>query len=172
MAFRLRRAEAADAEALSLVAGATFLETYADILKREDMLAHIAGKSSPERFSSFMADPRTIVTLAEAPAGRAPLGYTIMADPDLPVELQADDIELLRIYTLAPRLGSGLGAALLERAITDARADGRKRMLLGTHPDNVRARRFYEKHGFTVIGRRTFRVGEAEFDDPVYARAL
>jgi ribosomal protein S18 acetylase RimI-like enzyme len=45
-------------------------------------------------------------------------------------------------------------------------------MLLGVHPGNVRARRFYEKKGFSVIGQRRFQVGQSVFEDPVYGRAL
>lgn len=172
MDWHLRRAEPGDADALSLVAGATFLEAYSHIVDRNDMLAHLAGKSSPDHFLDWIADDRSIVTLAEAPATRAPLGYTVLTTPDLPLERHDDDIELLRIYTLATGWGSGVGGALLVRALEDARAVGCGRVLLGTHPDNRRAQRFYEKHGFYVIGRRRFQVGHAVFDDPIYARML
>jgi len=172
MEWRLRRAEADDAEALSLVAGATFLEAYSAFMDRGDLLAHLGAKSSPGRFRDWVADGTSIVTLAEAPLGRAPLGYTILTASDLPVERRDGDVELLRIYALATGWGSGLGGALMERAIADARGAGHRRLLLGTHPDNHRAHRFYEKHGFAVIGRRRFRVGASEFDDPVYARPL
>ena len=45
-------------------------------------------------------------------------------------------------------------------------------MLLGTHPENTRAQRFYEREGFALVGRRRFQVGERVFDDPVYALTL
>lgn len=172
MDWRLRRAEPGDAAALSLVAGATFLEAYSSFMDRDDLLAHLSGKSSPDRFRAWIADTASVVTIAEAPAGRAPLGYTVVTAPDLPVESRDDDVELLRIYTLATSWGLGLGAALLDRAIAEARAAGYGRMLLGTHPDNHRAQRFYQKRGFAVIGRRRFQVGQAVFDDPVYALPL
>lgn len=165
----LRRAAADDAEALSLVAGATFLEAYAGFMNRDDMQAHLASKSSPERFRAWIADTRAIVTIAETPGSRAPIGYTLLTDPDLPVDRRDGDIELLRIYTLATTWGSGLGADLMARALDDARAGRCRRMLLGVHPENQRAHRFYERHGFRVIGRRTFMVGNSLFDDPIYA---
>jgi GNAT superfamily N-acetyltransferase len=169
---RLRRAEHGDEAALSLVAGATFLEAYSAFMDRGDLLAHLAAKSSPACFRAWIADPACIVTLAEAPAGAAPLGYTVLTPCDLPVERRSDDLELLRIYALATGWGSGLGGALMERALADARAAGAGRLLLGTHPANHRAQRFYEKHDFSVVGRRQFRVGNSVFDDPVYARVL
>ena len=77
-----------------------------------------------------------------------------------------------RIYVLAAFQGTGLGPALLDAAIGAARAAGSGRMLLGVHVDNLRARRFYERCGFAVIGQRTFQVGTATFDDPIYALDL
>ena len=105
MTWRLRRADVSDAEALSLVAGATFLEAYSDFMVRADMLAHLSGKSAPDNFRRWIANDASIVTLAEAPAGAAPLGYTVLTAPDLPITVQDDDIELLRLYTLATMWG-------------------------------------------------------------------
>lgn len=170
--WRLRRAETADADALSLVAGATFLEAYSSFMACDDMFDHLRAKASSDRFRAWISDGASIVTLAETPVGRAPLGYTVLTRPDLPVEAQTGDIELLRIYTLATSWGSGLGTALMERALADAHGAGFTRMLLGTHPENFRAHRFYQRFGFSVIGQRIFRVGKAEFLDPVFARAL
>ena len=132
----------ADAAALSLVASAAFLETYAGILPGADIVAHCRLNNAPERFAAWAADPACVVTVAEHPQGAAPLGYTLLTPPDFPQPTGPDEIELRRIYTLATIHGSGLGPALLARALADAVALGRRRMLLGTHPGNTRARRF------------------------------
>ena len=172
MNWRLRRAEEADAAALALVAGATFLEAFAGVLDGADIVAHVAAKSSAEAFRDWMRDPGSAVTLAEAEAGAAPLGYTVLTAPDLPVEPAPGDIELKRIYTLAPTHGGGLGPALMARALEDARALGCERVLLGVYGGNVRAQRFYAKQGFDVVGTRKFRVGATWHDDLVFARAV
>ena len=49
---------------------------------------------------------------------------------------------------------------------------GCARVLLGVHPGNTRARRFYERHGFEVIGERVFQVGTQRITDPIYARGV
>jgi ribosomal protein S18 acetylase RimI-like enzyme len=172
MRWRLRRAEEADAAALALVAGATFLEAFAGVLDGADIVAHVAAKSSAEAFRDWMRDPGSAVTLAEAEVGGAPLGYTVLTAPDLPVELAPGDVELKRIYALAPTHGSGLGPALMARALEDARALGRTRVLLGVYGGNARAQRFYAKQGFEVAGTRRFKVGATWHDDLVFARAV
>ncbi|WP_294274291.1 GNAT family N-acetyltransferase [uncultured Sphingomonas sp.] len=172
MEWRLRRAEPGDAPALSLVAAATFLETFAGTITGPDMVRHCTLNSSPARFDAWIADPACVATLAEHPDGAAPVGYTLLTSPDLPVETDARDIELRRIYTLSLTNGTGLGHRLMARAIDDARAMARRRLLLGVLGINERARAFYEREGFTLAGTRQFRVGETVFDDVIYARDL
>ena len=58
------------------------------------------------------------------------------------------------------------------RAINDARALGRSRLLLGVLGANRRARDFYERQGFVLAGERQFQVGESLFDDVIYARDI
>ena len=103
----------------------------------------------------------------------APLGYAVLCPPDFPAGMAREsDIELRRIYTLGVAHGTGLGPALMDAAVAEARGRGHARLLLGVHPDNARARRFYERTGFVVIGERSFTVGESRFTDPIYGLTL
>lgn len=165
-------AGAADAPALALVAGATLLETFHAIIPAADLVSHAGGRSSPQVFADWIADPASHVLYAGADGTDAPVGYAVLTAPDFPIAIGAGDIELRRIYTLAAVHGTGLGPALMKAAVAEARARGHRRMLLGVHPDNARARRFYERTGFRVIGERHFTVGESRFIDPIYALDL
>jgi len=171
MNWRLRHASADDAAILSLVAGATFLEAFAGVLDGADIAAHVARHSSAEAFARYLSQG-AIATLAEAEQGAAPLGYTLLTTPDLPVEPCPGDIELKRIYALAPTHGQGLGPALMSQAVNDARSAGHRRLLLGVYGGNVRAHRFYIKQGLSVVGERRFLVGATWHDDLVFARDL
>jgi GNAT superfamily N-acetyltransferase len=171
--WRLKRATAADAAALSLVASACFLETFAGILSGADIVAHCAKANSEEAFRHWSADADGRVVLAEIAQGAAPIGYSVLTIPDLPaVETGPADIELRRIYTLSRAHGTGLGPALMAQALSDARAMGRGRMLLGVYAGNRRARTFYEKQGFAAVGERQYQVGATFCDDVIYALPL
>jgi ribosomal protein S18 acetylase RimI-like enzyme len=170
--WRLRRASPEDAPAVALVAGASFLEAFAGVLAGADILAHLARNSSIECFAAWAHDPLSVVTLAEHPDGAAPVGYTVLTAPDLPIAAAPGDIELRRIYTLQLAHGIGLGPALMARAVADAGAAGHRRLLLGVYAGNARARAFYERQGFAVAGTRQYRVGETLHDDLIYARPL
>lgn len=168
----MRRAGEADAAALALVAGATFLEAFAGVLAGPDIVAHCAAKSSAATFAAWIGDPSSVVVLAEADAGRAPIGYTVLTTSDLPVPPEDGDIELKRIYALAPTHGAGLGPALMARALDEARMLGSRRMLLGVYGGNVKAQRFYAKHAFQAIGTRRFQIGTSWHDDLIFGRIL
>ena len=172
MTWQVRRAFPEDAAALSLIAGASFLETFAGILDGPDIVAHCAANNGSAVFAKWLADPANVVAIAEHDAGRAPIGYTVLTRPDLPIDTGATDIELKRIYTLGRARGTGLGAALMQVAFADARALGHTRILLGVYGKNARAHRFYEKQGFSVAGTRQFLVGKTLHDDRIYARDL
>jgi ribosomal protein S18 acetylase RimI-like enzyme len=168
----VRRAVAEDAGALALVASATFLDTFAGILGGSDIVAHCAANNTPAKFAGWLSDPASVVTVIEAGEGRAPLGYSVLTAPDLPVETGSGDVELKRIYILSRVHGSGLGAELMRRALEDAGALGKRRVLLGVYGSNARARAFYERHGFTQAGTRRFLVGQSWHDDVIYARSI
>ena len=170
--WTVRRAIAADAPALSLVAGATLLETFYAVIPAADLVSHVADKSSAAVFAGWADDPAAAVFYAGADGTDAPLGYAVLCAPDFPMQMDAQDVELRRIYTLAATHGGGLGAALMQAVLRKARARGCGRVLLGVHPGNARARRFYERTGFRVIGERAFTVGAARFVDPIYALDL
>ncbi|MGN6817714.1 MAG: GNAT family N-acetyltransferase [Sphingomonas sp.] len=171
--WRLKRATAADAAALSLVASACFLETFAGILQGADIVAHCAKANDAVRFRSWSDDGESRVVVAEIATGAAPIGYSVLTTPDLPaVEIDPADIELRRIYTLSRAHGTGLGPALMAQAIVDARAMGRRRMLLGVYAGNDRARAFYQKQGFVKTGERQYQVGATLCDDVIYALTL
>ena len=155
-----------------MVAAASFLETFAGILPGADIVAHCAHNSSIGKFAGWAGEAVSVVTLATHPDGGAPVGYSVLTTPDLPVAPLEGDIELRRIYALSVTRGTGLGHRLMAQAIDDARTLGRRRVLLGVLGTNVRARDFYEREGFVLAGERRFNVGAGWYDDVIYARAL
>jgi len=170
--WRLRRASVEDAPAVALLAGASFLATFAGVLDGADIVAHVEKNSSTTRFADWLSDPASVVVLGEHAAGYAPIGYTLLTPPDLPIDIGDGDIELRRIYTLPLAHKTGLGQALMSRAIDDARAMRKDRVLLGVLGSNARARAFYERQGFSIVGRRLYQVGSAFCDDVIYGRSI
>jgi len=166
--WTIREAGEGDAAALALIGAATFLETFAGIIDGAAILGHCAAQHSAAAYRNYLASGAR-AWLAEAQPGGAPIGFALVAAPDL-AAAEAGDIELKRIYSLSRFHGTGLGAALMERAV--AAAEGHLRLLLGVYARNDRALAFYRKQGFADIGTRRFDVGGNLYDDRVLARPL
>jgi len=91
-------------------------------------------------FFSEVLFAKAQVWLAEDEAGE-PLGY---------VAFRPDFIE--HLFVRPASQGEGVGVRLLEKAL-----EGARELTLWTFQANTRARRFYERHGFTAV---TFTEGE------------
>jgi ribosomal protein S18 acetylase RimI-like enzyme len=173
MAIQIRAAARGDEEALSAVGKASFLEAFAGILDGGDIIAHCERQHAAAVYRDWLDDGGMRIWLAEASPGRAPIGYLVLAPATLPVAApRADDLEIKRIYLLHRFHGQRVGKRLMDAALADARSRGAGRVLLGVYAENRDALAFYRRCGFTQIGRRTFRVGETDYDDVMLALEL
>ena len=127
-----------------------------------------------DRFRDHVADPARLVLVAELD-GR-PVGYSILivGEPDDPEVIAAvrtrPTIDLNKFYVHPDHHGAGTAATLMAATIQAARATGARSVWLGVNNENGRANRFYEKHGFAVVGDKHFRLGDRFEDD--YVREL
>lgn len=169
----LERARPADAGDLALVAAATFLETYAGALRAEDILHHCQTQHAPAAYEDWLADADCALWLARVQPGNAPVGYMLASPPDVVIaDPRPGDVEVKRLYLLHRFQGNGLGRRMMDTAAGWARSRGARRLLLGVYSKNEPALAFYRRVGFTVVGDRTFRVGDSEFYDYILGLEL
>ena len=168
----IRPAGLGDAPRLALAAQASFLETFAGLLGGSDIVARCEEQLGVAAHERWLADPDARLWLAEMEEGGAPVGYALLARPDLPVATDEADLELKRIYLLSRFHGAGAGQALMEAAIAEAGRRGARRLLLGVYAGNRRARAFYVRQGFSQVGERRFQVGGNAYEDIIFALDL
>lgn len=172
MEITIRPCGAQDAAALTLVAQATFLQTYAETIPLADILAHCADNLGEALHAEWLARPGHSFWLAEIAGTGAPVGYAMSCPPDLQIPTEPGDIELRRIYLLHRFHGGGAGGRLLDAVIRAAREGGFKRLLLSVFGENPNAIAFYARQGFTQAGVRKFWIGPNDYDDLVLALDL
>jgi len=80
-------------------------------------------------------------------------------------------IEILTFCVSPTRRQQGIGAALLRRAIAAMREQSGGKVFLEVAADNNAARKLYEDHGFTIIGKRAnyYKRGAVTVDGLMYA---
>jgi ribosomal protein S18 acetylase RimI-like enzyme len=94
-------------------------------------------------------------------------------DPDVAASLTArPTAELSKCYVMPGHHGAGIASALMTATFEAARARGAVAVWLGVNEENAKAQRFYEKSGFTRVGRKRFLVGDRWEDDFVMERVF
>lgn len=106
-----------------------------------------------ERLSPlYEDDARAWILLAfdgDEAVGVVSLSLITGADARVPPE---DTVYLWQMFVRRDRQGSGLGGALLDRLIEEARRRGFRQVVLWTPAGAAQARRFYEREGFELTG--------------------
>ena len=172
----IRQAATDDAALLHEIAAATFpLACPPDTLP-ESIEAFISANLSVDAFARYLADPERdlfLGTIDGTPSGYTMVVYGEPSDADVAASVALrPTAELSKCYALREAHGTGLAAALVDSSADAARARGAQSLWLGVNQQNVRAKRFYEKCGFLVVGTKKFRVGERYEDDFVCALNL
>ena len=175
-ALSVRAAEAADATALAAVAAETFPLACPPGTLPESIATFIATHLTEGSFRSYLSDPDYALFVGEVDGVVA--GYTMIIfgeprDADAAVAVTSrPTAELSKMYVRAAFHGLGLAKALVEASVDEARNRGTVSVWLGVNQHNARANRFYEKHGFLLVGTKRFLVGERYEDDFVRLRLL
>jgi GNAT superfamily N-acetyltransferase len=100
----------------------------------------LATVRTPESFRSRAADRVAVTTVAVADNGEV-AGFVIVV---------GDEVE--QVYVSADHRGTGVAGMLLAEAERLVAADGHQRAWLAVVDGNARARRFYERSGWTDDG--------------------
>ena len=165
-----RDATAADGAELARMAARCFTETFGSLYRASDLSAFLDQMFGQSGLPSQIDDPAYKVRIATE--DDAIIGFVKLGPIAFPGDWPADGIELHQLYVLGGWHGEGVGPALLDWAIGDARAAGHSEIVLSVYIDNHRARRFYERYDFEDIGDYTFMVGEQADEDRLMRLAL
>jgi GNAT superfamily N-acetyltransferase len=158
-----------DAGAIDAVFRESFTHTFGHLYAAEDLAAFLAG-FTVEGWRTEIADPRFAFRLAEEDGTMA--GYVKLGPTSLPHVAPGPAIELRQFYLLGPWQGRGAAAVLMEWALEEAQQRGAEAIYLSVFIDNHRARRFYERYGFTYLGPYKFMVGNHADEDQVLRLSL
>jgi ribosomal protein S18 acetylase RimI-like enzyme len=154
----IRRAAVADAPILAELGARTFSEKFGHLYPPEDLAAFLASTHTVEKVAAELQASEMATWLAESEG--AAVGYALAGPCGLPhPEVTPDCGELKRIYVLADRQGEGLGARLMDTALSWLETGGRAPVWLGVWSGNLGAQRFYDRIGFCKVGEYDFHVG-------------
>ena len=157
------------------VAIPVFTTTFAHTCSKADMEEYITSNFTFDKMLAELNNPNKRFILALAPSGEC-AGFAHLTigstEPCLSHIPTSDMVELQRIYVGLAHHGSGLGKLLMDSAISIGQKEGFEWVWLGVYEENKRAKRFYEKLGFEMVGTHEFWLGSDRQIDEIYLRKV
>ena len=152
MEIKIRRIELKDAALLSELSKKTFYDTFTGTCMEEDMQQFLQEYFDIEVVKKELADENDLYFFIEV--DNVPAGYLRLMEDYRNFDLmkQWKALELKRIYVDKAYQGKGLAQILMAFAENFARENNYEVLWLGVWEHNNRAKRFYEKMGFTDSG--------------------
>ena len=163
-----------DAPALSRLATDSFVAAFGHLYSKEDLQAFLDEYRSVERYRADIASPVKRVQLAEVDGRLAAYCLIVFGHhfEERPEPRPARPVFISQLYCLPEMTGQGLGAALMDWAIAEARGWGADALQLSVFSENVGAQRFYHRYGFRHVADIDFWVGNHRDDEFLYELAL
>ncbi len=172
--MKLRPATPEDAPALSRLATDAFVGAFGHLYRSEDLGAFLEENRTAEAYRRALADPAKRIQLAEADGALAAYALIVLGEhfEERPEPRPANPVFLSQLYCAPGKSGGGLGAALMDWAIAEARAANADAMQLSVFSENFGAQRFYRRYGFAHVANIDFWVGNQRDHEFLYELAL
>lgn len=169
MTIRYRDARPEDGPGLKALFAESFIETFGHLYRPSDLEEFLAGNSA-SKWQGNLGDPDVAIHVAEEAGEIA--GFIELAPKKLPYETDRPAIELRRLYLRSNAHGRGIADRLMQWALAEAARRGAQELILSVYIDNQRARRFYERYGFEVVGKYDFMVGSHADEDLILKHVI
>ena len=170
----LRPATPADVPVLAPFAAEAFRAAFGHLYLPEDLALFFRECRTEKAYRDKLAVPANRIQLAEIDGRLAAYALIVLGDgmDERPEPRPARPVFLSQLYCAADMTGHGLGAALMDWAIAEARGWRADAMQLSVFSENFGAQRFYQRYGFRKVADIDFWVGNHRDDEFLYELAL
>jgi ribosomal protein S18 acetylase RimI-like enzyme len=167
----IRYGENKDHVLLAEFGAKAFTDSFAGQNTPENMAAYISAAFSPHKQAQELAEPTSTFLIAQIEEDV--VGYARLLAGPAPNCVSGDNpIELVRIYADQNWIGMGIGSALMQASLDEARKQDHDTIWLGVWEHNPRAIAFYQKWGFNEVGSHHFQLGNEQQLDMIMQRSL
>ncbi len=154
----IRKAVSGDEKVLAFIQTQSWKAAFRDMIPADTLARLTDCQKAEEMYARVLEKPEIRVALESVDGGP----HGIIAWSKNRFDLGDDTAELICIHSLPNMWGRGFGSAMLERALGEMTRAGFHRVILWVFAENGRARRFYEKHGFSLTGNTQTAYGAEE----------
>ncbi len=151
------------AEALAALGRVTFISTFGHLYSAENLARFFTEAYVVETIARELADPSLRWLVAhDSDAPGQPIGFCkLSVGTTLPGDFAGRSVmECKQLYLLDAYHGRGIADDLMQWAFAQAQLIGAHDLVLCVYSGNVRAQRFYQRHGFAKYMDYHFMVGD------------
>lgn len=173
--YEVRRVRVEEAELYSTFSRQLFVDTFGPANTEEDLAIYLPKTFAPARQEADLRDPTiTVFVITAEGRGFDWAGYAQVRDRVAvePAVVATRPLEIQRFYVDRPFHGTGVARELMRVIEHFAVQCGCDVLWLGVWEFNPRAIAFYQKCGFTTVGRTVFELGNDRQHDFVMSKAL
>ncbi|NLC66090.1 MAG: GNAT family N-acetyltransferase [Clostridium sp.] len=151
MDIEIRPATKEDASSLANIIVESWKSAYSELIPKDEIIRYLDKDRRQMQFEKFIEDGEIVLIglLNEIPCG------LVFANKDNDEGLESCG-SIYSIYLLEETWGKGLSSKLMDESIEILKREGCKKISLWVYEENIRARKFYEKHGFTFDGSKKY----------------
>jgi ribosomal protein S18 acetylase RimI-like enzyme len=173
VAVRIRRCTSDDVEIVASLGARLFVQAYGPTHPEPDRSRYLASAYSLETIAAAIDGDLSSVFIVEGP-DTTPIAYAhIWETSELPAGVEGScAFEIVRFYVDAAAQGQGVGAALMNHCCDVAKRAGADVIWLQTWSEAAWAIGFYQRMGFSIVGKKAFHFGARVDSDHVMARPL
>lgn len=171
MTTEIRKCEIQDLKALKEIGIETFIDTFAEQNKPENMNTYLEKAFDEKKLEQELNTPDSsffFIRHDEQLAGFLKVNVgTAQSEP-----VGGDSLEVERIYVRKVFKRMGLGKKLMDHAFDLARQQNKTKVWLGVWEKNASAILFYEQQGFVLTDQHSFWMGDDEQTDWIMTKSL
>jgi ribosomal protein S18 acetylase RimI-like enzyme len=161
--IKIRPASQNDIAQLTSLAIDTYTAAFGHSFLPEDLAIHLMTHLSEENISAWLERDAVLVAIEKDML----VGFVQFGEKDEP-----NVYELRRLYIQGGFQNKGIGGQLMQAALANSKMQRARKIYLDVWEENPGAIRFYERYGFSIVGRRKFEVasGSKTSDDLIMVR--
>ena len=155
----IRRAGIEDSDMLLQLSKTTFFKAFAHLNEPQNMAAYASLQFTREAILLQLNNPAS--TFYFAIVNEQIAGYFKLNTGESQTDFKDEHgLEVERIYVSVTYQGRQIGTHMIAFVIEEAKRQKLDNIWLGVWELNTRAVKFYEKHGFKIVGSHEFMLGK------------
>lgn len=168
----IKRAKESDAEVLALMGLVTYNESHGQFIEnKEDLKRYNETAFSISKTKKDIQNTSNVFFIIYA--NDTPAGYAkLVLNSNNESVISGKNCQLERIYVLQEFIPLKMGYKLLAFLEHEAVNLGFENMWLSVYVKNQRAIKFYQKHGYRIVGESVFMVNGQGYDNIVFSKKL